>query len=411
MVIKMAQLVEYVKLALMNIRSNKVRTFLTMLGIIIGVSSVILIISVGNGIKAEINGTLSDIAGGQIYIRSVQNSDDNEFIDFTFEDMDVLQEKVEGINGITPVWSAYGDATGSKGTFTAYTYMGNESLENYFKDPMLYGRYFTREEVDDSKAVCVLREQSAVNLFGTADVVGMTFELTLYDQVRDFTIVGVRKDNQSAMYNMMYYMDDVELEMPLTTYYQMLGWDTELRFQGFYIFSDMLADTNRITTQVLSILEARHNCRGDNRIQVEDFNSAMEEVNSVLDMITIFVVFVAGISLLVGGIGVMTIMLVSVTERTREIGIRKSLGAKTGSIMFQFLCESAIITLIAGIIGILIGYFGAVGVGKLIGFSAMVSGSTILGASLFSSAVGIFFGIYPARHAAKLSPIEALRHE
>lgn len=407
----MTQLGEYVKLALMNIRSNKVRTFLTMLGIIIGVSSVILIISVGNGIKAEINGTLSDIAGGQIYIRSVQNSEDNDFIDFTWEDLDVLQEKIEGINGITPVGGYYGDASGSKGTFRAYAYTGNEDLERFFKEPLLHGRYFTREEVDAAKPVCVLRETSAVNLFGTADVVGMTFELTIFDQVRDFTIVGVRKDNQSAMYNMMYYMDDVELEMPMTTFYQIIGWDMELRFQGFYIFSDMLADANRITSQALSILEARHDCRGENRIQVEDFNSQMEEINSVLDMITVFVVFVAGISLLVGGIGVMTIMLVSVTERTREIGIRKSLGAKTGSIMFQFLCESAIITLIAGIIGILIGYFGAVGVGKLIGFEAMVSGSTILGASLFSSAVGIFFGIYPARHAAKLSPIEALRHE
>ncbi len=407
----MTQLGEYVKLALMNIRSNKVRTFLTMLGIIIGVSSVILIISVGNGIKAEINGTLSDMAGGQIYIQSVQNSDDNEFIEFTMEDIDVLQEKVEGINGITPVASMYGDASSSKGTFTAYAYMGNESMENYFKDPLLHGRYFTREEVDAAKPVCVLLEQSAVNMFGTADVVGMTFELTIYGQVRDFTIVGVRKDNQSAMYNMMYYYDEVELEMPLTTFYQIIGYDTELRFQGFYIFSDMLADTNRIMSQSLSILEARHDCRGENRIQVEDFNSALEEVNSVLDMITVFVVFVAGISLLVGGIGVMTIMLVSVTERTREIGIRKSLGAKTGSIMFQFLCESAIITLIAGVIGILIGYLGAVGAGKLIGFDAMVSGSTVLGASLFSSAVGIFFGIYPARHAAKLSPIEALRHE
>ena len=105
----------------------------------------------------------------------------------------------------------------------------------------------------------------------------------------------------------------------------------------------------------ISILEARHNCRGENRIRVEDFNSSMEQVNSVLDMITVFVAFVAAISLLVGGIGVMTIMLVSVTERTREIGIRKALGAKTGSIMFQFLCESAIITLIAGVIGIAIG--------------------------------------------------------
>ncbi len=407
----MTQLGEYVKLALMNIRSNKVRTFLTMLGIIIGVSSVILIISVGNGIKAEINGTLSDMAGGQIYIQSVQNSDDNEFIEFTMEDIDVLQEKIEGINGITPMGTMYGDASSSKGTFTAFAYMGNESMENYFKDPLLHGRYFTREEVDAAKPVCVLLEQSAVNMFGTADVVGMTFELTIYGQVRDFTIVGVRKDNQSAMYNMMYSYDEVELEMPLTTFYQIIGYDTELRFEGFYIFSDMLADTNRIMSQALSILEARHDCRGENRIQVEDFNSALEEVNSVLDMITVFVVFVAGISLLVGGIGVMTIMLVSVTERTREIGIRKSLGAKTGSIMFQFLCESAIITLIAGVIGILIGYLGAVGAGKLIGFDAMVSGSTVLGASLFSSAVGIFFGIYPARHAAKLSPIEALRHE
>ena len=407
----MAQLWEYVKLALMNIRSNKVRTFLTMLGIIIGVSSVILIISVGNGISAEITGTLSDIAGGQIYISARESEDAEDIIEFTSEDMDVLVEKIDGIRGATSMAGIYGEATSRKGTFTAYAYLGNESLQYYFKDELLYGRYFTREEYLDGKSVCVILENSAINLFGTADVVGMTVELTLGRQTRDFTIVGVRKNNESAMYNMMYMYDDVEVEVPESTYLQMLGYGGEMVYDGFYIFSEPMVDTSVITSQVLALLEARHDCRGKGCIDVQDFNSVLGEINSVLDMVTLFVVFVAAISLLVGGIGVMTIMLVSVTERTREIGLRKALGARTGSIMFQFLCESAIITLIAGIIGIILGVAGASLAGSLIGFKASVTVGTVLGASLFSSCVGIFFGIYPARKAAKMSPIEALRHE
>lgn len=407
----MAQLWEYVKLALMNIRSNKVRTFLTMLGIIIGVSSVILIISVGNGIKAEINGELSDIAGGQLYIMSSQNEEEDDYVEFTQEDFDIIEEKIPGVTGVTPMITMYGEASGNKGDYTAFAYMGTESLDNYYKDDLLYGRYFTEEEYEEGRAVCVLLEKSAVNLFGTADVVGMTVELTFGNQMRDFTIVGVRSNNQSEFYNMMYMYDDVELEMPFTTYFQMRGFPEDLPFDGFYVFTDNQTDTTIITSQILSLLEARHNCRGENRIEVQDFNSYLSQINEVLDMVTIFVVFVAAISLLVGGIGVMTIMLVSVTERTREIGIRKALGARTGSILFQFLCESAIITLIAGIIGIIIGVAGATLAGKLIGFDASLTVGTILGASLFSSAVGIFFGIYPARQAAKMSPIEALRHE
>lgn len=407
----MAQLLEYVKLALMNIRSNKVRTVLTMLGIIIGVSSVILIISVGNGVKAQINGELNNIAGGQIYIMSSQNTEDNEYIEFTPEDCEVIEEKVEGVTGVTFMGSSYGESSSNKGNFTTYATFGSESMQNYYHDPLLYGRYFTKEECEEGKNVCVILEKSAVNLFGTSDVVGMTFELTMGVQVRDFTIVGVRSDNESAMYNMMYMYDDVEIEIPYTTFYQMIGYDKEITFSGFYIFTDMLVDTKQVATQTLSILEARHNCRGENRIEVQDFNSFLTEINSILDTLTLFVVFVAAISLLVGGIGVMTIMLVSVTERTREIGIRKALGARTGSIMFLFLCESGIITLIAGVIGIIFGGIGAYLAGKLLGFTAVVTLPTVLGASLFSSAVGIFFGIYPARRAAKMSPIEALRHD
>jgi len=158
-------------------------------------------------------------------------------------------------------------------------------------------------------------------------------------------------------------------------------------------------------------MEARHDVRGTDAIMLENFNDYLTQVNQILGYITIFVVFVAAISLLVGGIGVMNIMLVSVTERTREIGIRKALGARTNSIMLQFLAESGIITLVGGIIGITIGILGAELICFFIKVTPQIQISVILVASVFSSAVGLFFGIYPANKAAKLSPIEALRHE
>ena len=182
-------------------------------------------------------------------------------------------------------------------------------------------------------------------------------------------------------------------------------------FEQFYIIGEGNEYASRIAQESVSLMERRHNVRGGGTILVESFNDALAQVNSILGYITAFVVLVAAISLLVGGIGVMNIMLVSVAERTREIGIRKSLGARTSSILLQFLSEAAIITLLGGLIGIGLGALGAAAVCSAIGFSAQVKLSTVLGASLFSSAVGIFFGIYPAKRAAKMSPIDALRHE
>lgn len=405
----MSQLWEYIKIALMNIKSNKGRSILTMLGIIIGISSVIMIISIGNGVKSEITGELNDMAGGQIYIYSESN-ENGEYIEFTDEDFEVLKEKVEHIKGITPNYSLRGTALAKKGNFDGYVSAGTEGLEYINSNPIIKGKYFTAGDYYAANKVCVVTEQSAIKMFGTTDVIGMNIEVTLYNITQEFTIVGIRQDSVSSMMNMGYISDTVDIEIPISVLGSAYGFYVE-GVNQFLVIGDSGEYSSQMARECVSVLEARYNVRGQGLISIEDFNDYLTQITSVLGYVTVFVVFVAAISLLVGGIGVMNIMLVSVTERTREIGIRKSLGARTNSILMQFLSESAIITLMGGLIGILIGVAGAYGICGLIGFSAQVKVTTVLGASVFSSAVGLFFGIYPAKKAAKLSPIEALRHE
>lgn len=405
----MAQIIEYVKMALMNIKSNKGRSILTMLGIIIGISSVIMIISIGNGISTQISGELDQMAGGQIYLYS-ESSEQADAVAFTDEDFELIKDKIPHVKAATPQYGMSGTAYSKKGEFEAYATAGNEGLEYASSDPMVKGKYFTKADCEAGNKVCVIRESGAIALFGTTDVIGKTFETTLYGQTIELRIVGIRQDSASALMNMVGYYDTVEYEMPITTFCIGFGFWLE-DFSSFLIVSDGAEYANEVASDSVRLMENRHGVRGKGVIQLENFNDYMGQITSVLDYITIFVVFVAAISLLVGGIGVMNIMLVSVTERTREIGIRKALGARTGSIMLQFLSESAIITLLGGIIGIVLGASGAYLVCGLIGFQAKVEVSTVVLASLFSSAVGIFFGIYPAKRAAKLSPIEALRHE
>ncbi len=404
----MAQIWEYIKIALMNIRSNKGRSFLTMLGIIIGISSVIMIISIGNGVKGGINEELNAMAGGQIYVYSYGDNDEGISLEFTEEDIDAILEKVPNVKAVTPSWGFMGSASGRKGTFTASATSGMPGLQYATSEPIVKGRYFNENDYYSANKVCVITESSAKTLFGTTNVIGMTLDFTLYGITQEFTIVGIRQDNASMLTGMM-MGDTVTIEMPLSVMSSSYGFYVSMN--DLLIICDGAENATQVASDTVRLLENRHDVRGRNAISLENFNDYMSQMNQVLSYITVFVVFVAAISLLVGGIGVMNIMLVSVTERTREIGIRKALGARTGSVLLQFLSESAIITLLGGIIGILIGVLGAVGICSLIGFTAKVSIATVLGASIFSSAVGIFFGIYPARKAAKLSPIEALRHE
>ncbi len=408
----MGQIWEYIKIALMNIKTNKGRSVLTMLGIIIGIASVIMIISIGNGVRASVNDELENMGGGLIAIYVNGDVEGND-VKFKEEDFELVKEKVEHVKGATTQYSYYGAmAKGRKGgDFMSILSGGNTALQYAVgSEPIVRGRYFSQSEYDAASMVCVIKESDARSLFGTTDVVGMTFELNLWGVSQDVRIVGIREDTPAGLIAALNGGGYMQVEMPLTAMAAGFGfWIEDSDYM--YVVAESSEYVTQVATDTIMLMENRYNVRGENKIMMESFADNTAQFDQILSMLTLFISFVAAISLLVGGIGVMNIMLVSVTERTREIGIRKSLGARTKSILLQFLAEAGIITLIGGLIGILLGALGARAVCGAMGFAAQINVSTVLVAAAFSSGVGIFFGIYPAKKAAKLSPIEALRHE
>lgn len=406
----MGQTFEYLKMALQNIRANKGRSLLTMLGIIIGISSVITIMSVGAGFKKEMNDQLNSIAGGQICLYlSDEGQKREEYM--TDDDFAQIESEIEGVTGTSPVFNGTGSTKTLKGEFTVNITGGGTAQQEISKWKVVRGRYFNQSDIDTANRVCVVNKKDAVSMFGTDDVLGMNIEITVDNITSDFQIIGiVEQENLGNMVTMEYGDEQsVSMDIPYTTM-DIFGYDTS-SFFSLYLTTDGKTDTGKIANEAIALLNQRHYSQGESYYNMENFTDQMSSINDMLNMITGFISLVAGISLLVGGIGVMNIMLVSVTERTREIGIRKSLGAKTSSIMMQFLAESAIIACIGGIIGILIGIALAYAVCSIptLGFTPGIKLSTVLLATIFSSGIGIVFGVYPARKAAKLSPIEALR--
>ena len=408
----MGGLFEYIKMAVQNIRANKGRSFLTMLGIIIGIASVIAIVSIGEGTKNQMNSEIDGIGGGQIAV-SVSNDaiTESEFI--TAEDVQAVRE-IDTVEGVNVSESYDGETVTGKGNFSIMLTAEGPDAKLLNNSEMKYGNYFGENEIEEGKNVCVISDADAKRLFGTDDVVGMNLDITCYDSSKSFRIMGVTTQKENGTF-VSYTYDGmpVTVNIPYSSMEDLVGATDE--FYSLMIQGDKTLDSQIIADQVVHVLEKRHQCAGEEYFQVQSFHDVMQSMNEMLGMVTAFISFVAGISLLVGGIGVMNIMLVSVTERTREIGIRKSLGAKTSSIMLQFLAEAAILTVIGGLIGIILGILAAYGICSVISGSIGmtiipgISPTVIFVATLFSCAVGVFFGIYPAKKAARLSPIEALR--
>ena len=401
---------EYIKGAFASIMDNKTRALLTMLGIIIGIASVNTILAIGAGMKASIGGELDTMQSGAITITI-----DTKKTDKTLSGSEVraIGEEVPEAYGATPSVTAYADAS-ARTKVTASVKGGNENIARDNKDRVTRGRFFNESEAETGANVAVLTQVDSLILFGTTESVGMTFDMNISGITKEVRVIGLfpskEKDLERTRKNLG--NDEsafIDVVVPYTLLTQSFNCSGE-KITSFKIYprpgeqDAMVLRTKRITENKMGL-------RGQKAVNVKSFASQLETFNKILNIVTWVVAFIAAISLIVGGIGVMNIMTVSVTERTREIGIRKSLGARTSSILAQFLAESAMLTLIGGIIGMLAGLGLTAIVGKFMSFPPKVEVSDVLLVVGISISIGLFFGIYPALRAAKMNPIDALRYE
>lgn len=395
--------IENFKMAIDSIKANKMRSFLTMLGIIIGISSVITIVSLGSGGKNSIVGEFEKMGANNMTITvDTNNLQGNDYI--TLKDIDAIKTKVNTVKYVSPIFQQRGKISSEGKVKSASITGSNEQYNQINNSTILYGRFFNQNELLNGKAVVVIDENSVKDLFGYSDVIGKTIKVGSDTLSKSVTIIGVTES-----VNMGPQRDTAFLITSITFLKNL--YPNADRISSLTLTADLKEDSELAAKSAINILESRHNNSGKDVYKAQSMMERLSQVDNILSIFTTFIAAVAAISLLVGGIGVMNIMLVSVTERTREIGIRKAIGATTKTILIQFLTESSIVSLIGGIIGLIIGFTASQLIGLIVGITPTISISAVLGVILFSSAIGIFFGIYPAKKAASLDPIDALRYE
>lgn len=402
---------ENFKMALNSLVSHKMRSFLTMLGIIIGISSVITIVSLGEGGKDSILSQFEQIGASTFTITVDSNEAENrDYI--TSEDISSIRKNISSVKYISPVLEMYGTIASNHASKTAVLGCGNEDLKHMINIEIISGRFFNERDVAKANSVVVIDESTAKYLFGRSDVVGETVTVGSPQSSKKATIIGVVKSMMDTLGESG--IEELDSQIPAIVYMPYTFAQNiynNQKLSTVYVIAEDKDILEEVSINVVSYLEARHRNRGKELYNSKSMMTQLEQINAVMSIFTTFIATVAGISLLVGGIGIMNILLVSVTERTREIGIRKAIGAKTKVILGQFLTEAIILSLLGGVIGLTFGFAGAYILGSIANITPSISPGLVIGVLLFSSAVGLFFGIYPAKKAAKLDPIDALRYE
>ena len=389
--------------------ANKLRSLLTMLGIIIGVAAVIALVSIGNGVKQDIEDSISSLGSNLLVVlpgaprtpgaRSSQGS----MKSLKISDYEAIA-KLEGVKAASPMTNGSYVVIYQNKNWTTSVAGVNSNFQDVNNWTMTSGRFFSDKNVQNRERVAVVGQTVVKNLFADEDPVGKEIRVKNIP----FRVIGVLKSKGNG--TMGNDQDDTVL-IPYTTSMERVEGIDYLR--RVYVVAKDDGGIDRLQVDIENLLRVRHNIKDTN---LDDFNiqnmkSIMETVAQTTGTFTLFLGAVAAISLVVGGIGIMNIMLVSVTERTREIGVRKALGATYSVIVTQFLIEAVVISLMGGFIGIAFGIGASKVIGMVSGMSTIVSVPTIIMSFAFSMAIGLIFGISPARKAAKLNPIDALHYE